>query len=210
MDAINQGFHVGVAMRELLGIDGPIAIVVLPTIVQGDPGEAHFLNRRKRVVHLLELDRPAVAPGTPDRAESAVGSRSHLKPLPDHEAAVFRERVKIVSLMHRDKCAESMKALAWFQRSLPSRADRRASMTRIRHGNGKRYEPRSGFDVTYSETNIFTPYIHNGSAAAVVAGIHAEIIFLPEAGPQRKHPIRPLLVGATLVGPERGPSRRGE
>src|ERR1700722_5242519 len=73
VDAIDQRFHIGVAMWELLGVDGPLAVVVLPTIVQGYPGETHFLDRRKRVVDLLELDRTPVAPCAPDRAKGAVG-----------------------------------------------------------------------------------------------------------------------------------------
>ena len=44
MDAIDQGFHVGIAMRKFLGVDGPIAIVVLPTIVQHNPENPIFLT----------------------------------------------------------------------------------------------------------------------------------------------------------------------
>ncbi len=73
VDAIDQRFHVGVAVGKLLGVYAPIAIVVLPTIVQRDPGEAHLLDRWKRVVHLLELHRAAVTPRAPDRAKRAVG-----------------------------------------------------------------------------------------------------------------------------------------
>src|SRR5208337_4272087 len=83
-------------------------------------------------------------------------------------------------------------------------------MIRVGHGNGKRYQAGSGFHVTYRETNVFPPYIDNGSASAVVAGIHAEIILLPESSTQREHPIRTLLVGATLVRPECGAARRGD
>src|SRR5208337_1820962 len=208
MDAIDKSFHVSVAMRKLLGVDCPIAVIVLPTIVQSDPGEAHFLNGRKRVIHLLELHRPAVAPGTPDRAKSAVGRRSHLKSLPHHETAVFGERAKVVTLVHGDKCAKSMEALSRFQSSLLCGADGHPGVARIRHRNGERYRAWSRFHVTHRETSIFTPNIDYGSAATVVAGIHAEIIFLPESGTQRKNPIRTLLVGAALVGPECGSARR--
>ena len=197
-------------MRKLLGVDTPIAIVVLPTIVQRDPGETHLLDRRKRVVHLLELYRAAVAPGAPDGTKSAVGRRSHLKSLPHHKTSIFRERAKVVSLMHGDKCAESMEDLARIQRSVAIRADGHVGMTRVRHGNGKRYEARSRFDVANGQANVFAPHIDNGSAPAVVAGIHAKKIFLRESGAQRKHPIRPLLVGAALVGPERGTACRGK
>src|SRR5665811_1568417 len=164
MDAIDKGFHVSVAMRKLFGVDCPIAVIVLPTIFQSDPGEAHFLNGGKRVEYLLELYRPTVAPGTPDRTKSTVGRRSHLKSLPDHQAAVLREGVKVVPLMHGDKGAKSMEALSGFQGSLPGGADGHASMIRVEHGNGKGYQAWSGFHVTYRETSIFTPYIDNGSA----------------------------------------------
>src|ERR1700722_996122 len=80
---------------------------------------------------------------------------------------------------------------------------------RIWHGNGKRYETRPRFDVSDRETNVFAPYVDDRSASAVIAGIHAKIILLVETGAQRKHPIRPLLIRAALVGPERGSSGCG-
>src|SRR5580704_5708742 len=210
MDTIDERFHVGIAMRKFLGVDGPIAIVVLPTIVQGDPGETHFLDGRKRVIHLFELHRSTIAPRTPDRAKRAVGRRGHLKSLPHHEAPVFRKRAKVVPLMHRDKGAKSVEALSRLDRSLLIRADGHSSMTRIRHGNGKGYEARPGLDVADGESDVFAPYIDNRSASAVVARIHAKVILLPEAGSQRKNPIGTLLVRTTLIGPERRPSRSGK
>jgi hypothetical protein len=54
-------------------------------------------------------------------------------------------------------------------------------MTCVRHGDGKGYEARPGLDVAYRETNVFAPYVDNGSASTVVAGIHAKVILLPEA-----------------------------
>src|SRR5580704_3576028 len=158
MDTIDERFHVGIAMRKFLGVDGPIAIVVLPTIIQRDPGKTHLLNGRKRVVDLLELHRAAVAPGTPDRAKRAVGRRGHLKSLSHHEAPVFRKCAKVVPMMHRNKCAKSVEALSRLDRSLLIRADGHSSMTRIRHGNGKGYEARPGLDVADGESDVFAPY----------------------------------------------------
>jgi hypothetical protein len=71
-----------------------------------------------------------------------------------------------------------MEALSRLQCSVMSGANSHVSMTCVRHGNGKRYEPRSGFDVAYRESKIFAPYVDDGSATAVVAGIHAEKIIL--------------------------------
>src|SRR5271166_6156455 len=139
MNSIHQGFHVGVAVGKFLGVERPITVVILPAIVQGNPGEAHFLYGWERVVDLFELYRPAITPGTPDRAKGAVGRRSHLESLPHHEAAVFGERAKVIPFMHRDEGAESMKALSWIQRALTGRANRNASVAGVGHGYGKRY-----------------------------------------------------------------------
>src|ERR1035438_6233515 len=83
-------------------------------------------------------------------------------------------------------------------------------MACIGHGNGKRYQAGSWFYVAYRETNVFAPYIDDRSSSAVVAGIHAEIIFLFESGTQRKHPVRTLLVGPTLIGPKCGAACSGD
>src|ERR1035438_208474 len=105
--------------------------------------------------------------------------------------------------MYGHKGAESMEALSRIERSLPSGADGDASITCVRHGNGKGDEPRSGLDVAHRNSNVFAPDIDNRSTTAIVAGIHAEKVFLLESRAQRNHPIRPLLVGPALVRPER-------
>src|SRR4029077_6995118 len=138
MNAIDKGFHVRVAMRELLGVESPIAVVVLPTVVESDPGKSKFLDGRKGLIHLLELHCSPVSPSTPDRAIGAVGRRGHLKSLAHHQPAVFREGAEIVPLMHGNEGAKSMKSLPRFQSSRPSGAHRDASMTRVWHGNRER------------------------------------------------------------------------
>jgi len=85
-----------------------------------------------------------------------------------------------------------------------------AGMARIRHRNWKRDEPGSRFHITYRETNVPTPNVDDRSSSAIVAGIHAKIIFLAKPWPQWEHPIRTLLVRATLIGPERRTLSGGE
>src|ERR1019366_2763168 len=165
MNSINQGFHVSAAVGEFLRVECPITVVILPAIVECDPGEAHLLDRRKRVIDLLELYRPTIPPSAPDRAKSAVWRRRHLKSLPHHEAAVFGKGVKVVPLMHGDKGVESMEALDWFQRAFTGGADSDAGMACVGHGNGKRYEAGSWFHVAYREANVFAPYIDDRSSS---------------------------------------------
>jgi hypothetical protein len=83
--------------------------------------------------------------------------------------------------MHRDKGAKSMKALSRIQRALTGRADSNASMARVGHRHGKRDQAGSRFYVAYSQADVLTPDIDNRSSSAVVAGVHAEIIFLFES-----------------------------
>jgi len=73
VDAIHEGLHVSVTVGKFLGIEGPIADVILPSIVEGDPGEAQTLHGWERFVDLPGLNRAAVAPRAPDRAEGIVG-----------------------------------------------------------------------------------------------------------------------------------------
>src|SRR5437763_1163227 len=53
------------------------------------------------------------------------------------------------------------------------------------------------------QAHVATPYVYHWRAASIVGGIHPQIIFLAEAGLQRKDPVGTLLVGTALVRPER-------
>src|ERR1700730_12480508 len=109
VNAVNQGLHVSVSAREFLGIECPIAHVVLPTVVERDPRKSQALHRRKRVIHLLRLHRSAISPCAPDGPESIVGSGGRLEPLFHHEASVVGERAEVVSLVNSDEGAKRMK-----------------------------------------------------------------------------------------------------
>src|SRR5271169_161996 len=83
-------------------------------------------------------------------------------------------------------------------------------MIGIGHGNRQRDEPGHRLDVTYGDPNVSPPHIDHGSASTVIAGVHAEIVLLPESGTQWEHPVGAFLVGAALVRPEgRAVSCRG-
>ena len=56
VNAVHQGLHVGISMREFLGIKRPIAHIVLPTVVERDPHKSQAL-------------RPSEASHTPVEAE---------------------------------------------------------------------------------------------------------------------------------------------
>src|SRR5579863_4310640 len=112
--------------------------------------------------------------------------------------------------MHRDKSSKGVKALTRIERSFFIRADSDAGVARIRHGNRKRNKPWPRFHITNRETNVFTPNVDDRSSSAIVARVHAEIIFLTESRSQWQDPIRALLVRATLIGPERRTLSRGK
>src|SRR5271165_7653915 len=52
------------------------------------------------------------------------------------------------------------------------------------------------------DSNIAAPDIDDRRSAPIVAGIHAEKIFLMEVGAERQNPVGPFFVRAALVGPE--------
>src|SRR5580692_2294880 len=74
VNTVHQGLHVSVSVGELLGIERPIAHVVLPTVVECDPLKSQSFYRRKRVIHLLGLHRSAVSPCAPNGAEGGIRS----------------------------------------------------------------------------------------------------------------------------------------
>src|ERR1700704_3292929 len=73
VDLVHKRPQIPVAMRKLLWLQEPITLRGLPAGIQRDPGEAEFLHDGKSAVDLAGLDLPAVAPGTPDGAEGAIG-----------------------------------------------------------------------------------------------------------------------------------------
>ncbi len=99
-------------LGKFLGIKLPITDVVLPTVVECHPSESQTLYRWQRAIHLLRLDRSAISPRAPDRAESVLGSCRHLETLLHHEAPVVNERAEVVSLVNGDEGAKCMKTFA--------------------------------------------------------------------------------------------------
>src|SRR5215475_9059177 len=112
MDTIHHGFDVSITVRKLLRIELPIAIIVLPTVVQRDPGKSHALDGGQRVVDLLRLEVPSVSPSAPDPSESALRSFGHLEPLFQHEPAVGKQRLEVVSVVHRNESTKGPEAFA--------------------------------------------------------------------------------------------------
>src|SRR5271165_5557378 len=148
------------------------------------------------------MDVSAIAPGAPDGAEGAVGRGGHLKSLADHEAAVFGQGAVVVALMDGDEGVQSVEALAGIEGLLALVADRYGRMRCVRHGDRQFDEARDRLDVAYGEAYVFSPDIDDGSASAVVAGVHPQIVLLVEAGIDGDDPVGALFVGAALVGPE--------
>src|SRR5580693_4209774 len=122
-------------MRELFGIELPIAHIVLPAVVERDPLESQSLCRRKRVIHLLRLYRSAVSPRAPDCPKAIGGSRGHLEPLFHHEAAVAGERAEVISLVDGNESAKGMKAFTRAQRNFMGVAHSHPGMCGIGHGD---------------------------------------------------------------------------
>ncbi len=75
-------------------------------------------------------------------------------------------------------------------------------MPGIRHGYRQRYQLGRHLDMTHRDAGIATPHVHDGSATAVVGGVHAQIVFLFEVQLEGQDPVRALRVRAALVGPE--------
>src|SRR5215469_16280524 len=125
-------------MRKFLGIEDPIADIILPSIVERDPSESQSLHGWQRVVHLLGLNRPAVSPRAPDCAEGTIRCRGHLEPLLDHETSVVSQSAEVVPLMDGREGTKSMKTLSRFQRRLMPENHGNAGMIGIWHRHRQR------------------------------------------------------------------------
>src|SRR4030095_8770203 len=135
VNLVHHCFDVGIAAWKLLRIELPIAIIVLPTVVQGDPGKSHALNCGQCVIDLLRLEVASVSPRAPDRSESTFWGFGHLEPLFQHEAAVRKQRLEIVSVMHGNERAKGVEVFAGLQILLVSILHTDLSLTCVEHGN---------------------------------------------------------------------------
>src|SRR4051794_24240765 len=113
VNAVHQRLNIGISVGKFFGIKLPIAHIVLPAVVERDPGKSQSLRRRKRAVHLLRLNRSPISPRAPDGAESIIGRGGHLETLLHHETPVIGERAEVVSLMDGDESTKCMKTFAW-------------------------------------------------------------------------------------------------
>src|ERR1017187_3466881 len=75
-------------------------------------------------------------------------------------------------------------------------------MCSVGHGYGEGNQLWSRLDVSHSHSDVTPPDVDDRRTAAIVAGIHALIIFLLKIRVQRQDPVGTFLVGATLVRPE--------
>src|SRR5581483_11047039 len=151
-----------------------------PAVIEGDPGKSHSLHCRQSIVDLLRLEVASVAPRTPDRTESAVGSFCHLEPLFHHEAAVSKQGLKIISFMYGNERAKRTEIFVGLQGLVMTILHANSDLASVRHGNRQRNQLRTWFDVTDPNAHIFAPHVNKRCAAAIVAGVHAKIILLIE------------------------------
>ena len=68
VDPVHERLHIRVAAGKFFRIEGPIAHVVLPSVIERDPDEAHTFHGRQGVMDLFGLKGPSVSPGAPDGA----------------------------------------------------------------------------------------------------------------------------------------------
>src|SRR5258708_39624969 len=102
MNVVDQRLDVSVSTGEFLGIQRPIAHIVLPTVVERDPHKSQAFSRWQRVIHLLRLNGPAISPRAPDGPESVSGRGGCVTALLHHELPSIAERTRIVFLATSD------------------------------------------------------------------------------------------------------------
>src|SRR5580698_2011695 len=104
--------------------------------------------------------------------------------------------------MNRDEGVERVNAFAGIERLLALHAHGYRGVSCVWHSDWQFDQARDWLDVAYCQAYVFSPDIDYGSASAVVAGVHAQVILLMEPGLQGDDPIGTFFVGAALVGPE--------
>src|SRR5580658_11141313 len=137
MNAVYQSLDVSVAVGEFLGVERPIAHIILPAVVECDPHKSQALCRWKCVIYLLRLHRSAISPRAPDGTESIIGSCGCMEALFHHEAPVVGERPEVVSLVNRDEGAKGMETLSRVESDSFVEANSNFGVRGIGHGYGQ-------------------------------------------------------------------------
>jgi hypothetical protein len=202
VDPVDERLHVGVAARELLRDRPPVALGHLPAVVERRPAEAEPLRERQRRDHLVDGEVAAVAPRAPDRLERARRRGRQLDALFAHHRGVVGERPEVVAGVNGDERAQRLEPLARRERTRVREPDAEGRPVARGPRDGRRHVLRHELEVPDREPDVAAPHVDDRGPAAVVARVHAEEVLLPEADRHREHPVRALLVGAALVGPE--------
>ena len=206
VDLVHQTPHIGVAVRELGFQEAPVAVGRLPAVIHCHPGEAELLDHGQRAQHLAGRERPAITPGAPDRLECGCGRRLELHTLRLHHLAVRAQRLKMVALVNRGKAAESFERVPRLDDLVGPEAQPESGVFRVRHRHRQGNQLGGHLDMPHGKAGVAPPHVHHRGSAAVIGGVHAEVIFLLEIHLQRDHPIGTPLIRAALVRPE---GRRG-
>ena len=137
---MNPAHHrpdVSIAVGKLLRIELPVTIIVLPAVIQRDPGKSHSLNFWQCVVNLLRLEVAPVSPSAPDRSKSTLRGFGHLKALFHHELTVGKQRLEVVSLVDCNERAKRVEAFARLQGLVTTILHADPGLARVGHGNGQ-------------------------------------------------------------------------
>src|SRR5262249_26089902 len=108
VDLIDQGPHIGIAVREFLLHESPVTVQRLPAIVDAYPGEAEFFDDRQRSNDLGRSKCAAVAPRAPDRLECRCWRRLQMNALRLHYVAISSQGSEVVSLVNHAEAAEGL------------------------------------------------------------------------------------------------------
>ena len=208
VNLVDEGPHIGIAVWKLLWLQEPITLRSLPSVVQRDPGEAELFHDRKRAIDLARRELPAVSPSAPDGTECAIGRSVKMNALRNHHFAVIAQGLKIVAFVNGGEGAKCFQRRTRLQHLilLELHCHCGAIGTLLRHR--QRNQLGRHFQMPHADTAIPLPNIDNRSAATIVRRVHAQKILLLETRLQRQYPVRPLLVGAALIRPERRLSGR--
>ncbi len=201
LDGDGQVAHVGIATRELLRIEIPVAFGGLPAVVEHRPFQAQLGRLGQGALNLFGRAGPVVAPGAPD-AFVGTGRRGRGGQTAfGQDLAICGERREIVACVRRHECVERGEAVAGFQRHS------------LVHGHGygraggcgddrQRYQLGRRLDMADGDAGIWTPDVDDGRAAAVVRRVHAHEVGLAETGLDRLYPVAAILVRRSRPRPE--------
>ena len=211
VELVHHVFHVGVAIRETLRREVPVAFGNLETVVERGPLEAELLHLGKRADDLGDGELALVTPCTPGRFVGLGHAHGHLHAHLVQQLRIVAERAEAVAGIDADEAGVGVQRCARRQDGGLVEFLDDGDLGVVVAGllvDRQADDLRRRLEVADDHAGIAAPQAHHRDASAVVdmvvGRVHPHEVALVESVVNRFDPVLAGARGLPLEGPEAG------